>query len=322
VQDVLKPLVEKHLPFQAPGITTEGIYQSVVASSAQATEWPNPDTLRVHIRTILKHMHTSGEALREPAKGDNGGQTFVYMRSPNLQTANSHSGYTPSARSSPTTATRAHQDTAQYASGSPVNIRHLLWRPEEETALVTRHVAGARESSGNDDNAQAISQLNASSQSLAEPEPTIRAIDTPGSGLPRDQEQSGIGGEDPNKADMELLKTARRLRAEIETATDELSTLESQLQQAQIKCLTLERQAGEQRSKEVELLADVQRLREEIMKAESEAADCQKGADKLEKAADHERKSCKERETSIAATRERATEVEKRLQTIRDELKI
>jgi hypothetical protein len=168
------------------------------------------------------------------------------MRSQNLQTANSHSGYTPSARPSPTIAARAHQDTAQYASGSPVNIRNLPWRPEEETSLVTRHVAGAREFSGNDDNAQAISQLNASSQSLAEPEPTNRAIDTPGSELPR----------------------------------------------------------------------------EEIMKAESEAADCQKGADKLEKAADHERNSCKERETSIAATKERATEVEKRLQTIRDELKI
>jgi hypothetical protein len=318
----LKPLVEKHLPFQAPGITTEGMYQSVVASSAQATEWTNPDTLRVHIRTILKHMHNSGEALREPAKGDNGGQTFVYMRSPNLQTATSPSGSTPSARSSPTTAAHAHQDAAQYASGSPADIRNLLWRPEEETSLVTRHVASAREFPGNDENAQAVSQSNALNQSLVEPEPTTGTIDTPGPERPRDQDEPGIGGEDPNKADMELLKTARRLRAEFETVTDELSTSESQLQQAQTKCLTLERQASEQRSKEAELLADVQRLREKMMKAEREAADCQKGADELEKAADHERNSCKERETSIAATKERATEVDKRLQTIRDELKI
>jgi hypothetical protein len=81
VQDVLKPLVKEHLPLQAPGITTEEIYQNVIANPAQATEWSNPDTLRVHIRTILKHMHDSGEALREAAKGDNGGSTFVYTRS-------------------------------------------------------------------------------------------------------------------------------------------------------------------------------------------------------------------------------------------------
>jgi len=322
VQDVLKPLVEEHLPLQAPGITTEGIYQSVVASSAQTTEWTNPDTLRVHIRTILKHMHNSGEALREPAKGDNGGQTFVYMRSPNLQTTTSPSGITPSARSSPTTAAHAGQDTAQHASGSPADIRNLLWRPEEETSSVTRHVAGAREFSDNDENVQAVGQSNTLNPPLAQPEPTIRTIDTPDPELPGDQDESGIGGEDPNEADMKLLKTARRLRAELETFTDELSTSESQLQQAQSKCLTLERQAGEQRSKEAEILADVQRLREEIMKAERKAADCQKGADELEKAADHERNSCKERETSIAATKERATEVDKRLQTIRDELKI
>lgn len=38
VQDMLKPLVEKHLPFQAPGITTEEIYKNVIANPAQATE--------------------------------------------------------------------------------------------------------------------------------------------------------------------------------------------------------------------------------------------------------------------------------------------
>lgn len=187
---------------------------------------------------------------------------------------------------------------------------------------MTRHVAGAREFSDNDENVQAVGQSNTLNPPLAQPEPTIRTIDTPDPELPGDQDESGIGGEDPNEADMKLLKTARRLRAELETFTDELSTSESQLQQAQSKCLTLERQAGEQRSKEAEILADVQRLREEIMKAERKAADCQKGADELEKAADHERNSCKERETSIAATKERATEVDKRLQTIRDELKI
>jgi chromosome segregation ATPase len=127
---------------------------------------------------------------------------------------------------------------------------------------------------------------------------------------------------DSDKADMELLQAARRLRAEMELVTNELSTSEFQKQQAQNKCHTLERQATEQRSKEAELLANAQRLREEIMKTESEAAECQKDADRLDKEADDERNSRKERETIIAATKERATEIEKKLQKIRDELEI
>jgi hypothetical protein len=45
------------------------------------------------------------------------------------------------------------------------------------------------------------------------------------------------------------------------------------------------------------------------MKTKSEAAECQKDADRLNKEADDERNSCKERATIIAATKERATEV-------------
>jgi chromosome segregation ATPase len=209
----------------------------------------------------------------------------------------------------------------QYVSGSPVNLSHLLWRPDEELALVTPG-AGARVSLGNNDNAQNISQRSASDQSFAELEHTIRASDRPGSELPRERDGSSIRVKDSDKADMELLQAARRLRAEMELVTNELSTSEFQKQQAQNKCHTLERQATEQRSKEAELLANAQRLREEIMKTESEAAECQKDADRLDKEADDERNSRKERETIIAATKERATEIEKKLQKIRDELEI
>ena len=58
------------------------------------------------------------------------------------------------------------------------------------------------------------------------------------------------------------------------------------------------------------------------MKIESEAAECQKGADRLEKEAGDERNSSKEHERIIAATKERVTEIEKKRQEIRDELKV
>jgi hypothetical protein len=267
-------------------------------------------------------MHDPGEALREAAKGDNGGSTFVYTRSPRFQTEPFPPAQTPSMRSSPTTSTtHAHQTAMQYVSGSPANLSRLLWRPDEELALVTPG-AGARGSLGNNDNAQVVSQPSASDQSLAEPEPMIRASDRPGSELPQERDGSSIRGEDSDKADMELLQTARRLRAEMELATNELSTSEFQMQQAQNKCLTLERQATEQGSRQAELLANAQRLREELMKTESEAAECQKDADRLDKEADDEWNSRKERETIIAETKERAAEIERKLLKIRDELKI
>jgi hypothetical protein len=321
VQDNLKPLVKEHIPFQAPGITTEEIYQHVMANSAQATEWSNPETLKVHIRTILKHMYDSGEAWREAAKGDNGGQTFVYTLSQSFQTEPSPPVYTPSMRSPLTAWTHAHQDTAQSVSEHPANLDHLLLRPEEGLPSATP-AADTRESLGNDDGAHDINQPGASDQSLAEPEPTIRASDRSGSELPQAQNGSSIGGEDSDKADKELLETARRLRAEMELATNDLSMSEFQLQQAQSKCLALERQASEQRSKEVELRTHAQCLREELMKTESEAAERQKGADRLDKEADDERNSSKEHEAIIAATKERATEIEKKRQKIRDELKV
>jgi hypothetical protein len=135
------------------------------------------------------------------------------------------------------------------------------WRPEEELPLATL-VAGTRESLHNNGGAQGVSQPSASNQSLGEPEPTTRASDRPGYELTREQDGSSIGGEDSDKVDMELLKTARRLRVEMELARNELSMSEFQMQQAQSECLTFERQATEQRSKQVELLANAQRLRE------------------------------------------------------------
>jgi hypothetical protein len=321
VQDDLKPLVKEHIPFQTPGITTEEIYQHVMANSAQATKRSNPETLKAHIRTILKHMYDSGEARREAAKGDHGGSTFVYTLLPSFQTEPSPLIYTPSMRSSLTTSTHAHQDPAQSVSGHPANLRHLLWQPEEGLLSATT-AAGARESTGNDDGAQDVNQPGASDQSLAEPEPTIRASDRSGYELPQAQNGTVIGGGDPDKADKELLETARCLRAEMELATNDLSMSEFQMQQAQSKCLTLERQASEQRSKEVELLTRAQCLREELVKIESDAAECQKDADRVEKEADDERNSSKEHERIIAATKERVTKIERKRQEIRDELKV
>ena len=224
-------------------------------------------------------------------------------------------------RSSLTTSTHAHHDPAQSVSGHPANLRHLLWQLEEGLPSATT-AAGARESMGNDDGAQDVNQPGALDQSLAEPEPTIRGSDRSGSELPQAQNGSVIEREDPDKADKELLETARCLRAEMELATNDLSMSEFQMQQAQSECLTLERQASEQRSKEVELLKRAQCLREELMKIESEAAECQKGADRLEKEAGDERNSSKEHERIIAATKERVTEIEKKRQEIRDELKV
>jgi hypothetical protein len=69
----------------------------------------------------------------------------------------------------------------------------------------------------------------------------------------------GLKGDlfDSDKANMELLQAARRLRAEMELVTNELSTSEFQMQQARKKCLMLERQVTEQRSKEADLLANI-----------------------------------------------------------------
>jgi valyl-tRNA synthetase len=69
-------------------------------------------------------------------------------------------------------------------------------------------------------------------------------------------------------------------------------------------------------------LAHGQHLREETIKTDNEATELQKGADRLDKKADDERDSRKEREIIIAATKERVTEVEKKLQKIRVELEI
>ena len=317
-QDELKTLVKEHVPFQAPGITTEEVYKKIMANPSQAAGRSNTDSLKVNVRTILKHMHDSGEAERESAKGDNGGSTYAYTRVPSFQTEPFLLAQTPSMRSSPTTGTHAHGAAVQCVSGSPANFGHLLWRPEEELPSVTP-VAGTREDNSG---AQVVSQPSASDQSLAEPEPTVRASDRSGSELPQAQNGSSIREEDSDKADKELLETARRLRAEMEHVKNDLSMSELLMQQAQSKYLTLERQASEQRSKEVELLTHAQCLREELMKIESEVAECQKGADRLEKETDDERNSSKEHEAIIAATKDRATEIEKKRQKIRDELKV
>jgi chromosome segregation ATPase len=121
---------------------------------------------------------------------------------------------------------------------------------------------------------------------------------------------------------MELLKSARGLRVELELTTNDISTLELQKQQIQNQCLMLESQANEQRLKETELLANAQRLREEALKAEGQPAECREGANRLDKKADGGRNSRKESETTIAATEKKAAEIKETLQRIRDELKI
>jgi hypothetical protein len=115
VQDALKTLVVEHLQLDAPGMTTEAIFQKVMAKSGQAGLWSTPDTLRVHVRSILKNMHDLGEVQREPAVGDNGGSTFAYTLSQNSQ------------RDSPTATTTPMQSSSnprtpftQHVSGLPM----------------------------------------------------------------------------------------------------------------------------------------------------------------------------------------------------------
>jgi predicted transcriptional regulator len=76
--------VKEHVPFQALGITIEEVYKKIIANPSQVAGQSNTDSLKVNVRTILKHMHDSGEAERESAKGDNGGSTYAYTRIPSF----------------------------------------------------------------------------------------------------------------------------------------------------------------------------------------------------------------------------------------------
>jgi hypothetical protein len=324
VQDVLKRLVKGYLPSEAPGITTEGMFQKVMTKSGETREWSNPDSLRVHIRTILKNMHDLGEVRREAAVGDHGGSTFVYTLSRSSQAESFPPTYTPSMRSSSTARTNDHEHFTQNVDGSPMGLSHLLWRPDERTQLGAPD-AEAHETPDNDDVIQDISQLDSSNQSSAGPERAITITDGPGSKLPQEHDGPGVGEEDSDKADisyMELLKSARALRVELGLTMNDISTLELQKQEILNQCLILERQANEQSLKESELLASARRMREETLKAEGQAAECREGTDRLRKEADDKRNSQKESETTIAATEKKAAEIEESLQRIRDELKI
>lgn len=321
VQDVLKPLVKEHLPSEAPGITTEGMFQKVMTKSGQAREWSNPDSLRVHIRTILKNMHDLGEVRREAAVGDNGGSTFEYTLSRSSQAGSYPPTYTPSMRSSSIPRTHAHQHFTQDVDGSPMGLSHLLWRPDERAQFGTTD-AQVHETPGNDDVVQDVSRRDSSNRSPARSEPVLTITYGPGSKLAQEHDDSCVGEDSSDKADMELLKSARGLRVELELTTNDISTLELQKQQIQNQCLMLERQANEQSLKESELLASARRLREEALKAEGQAAECREGADRLHKEADGKRNSQKESETTIAATEKKAAEIKESLQRIRDQLKI
>lgn len=126
VQDALKPLVVEHLQFDAPGMTSEAIFQKVMAKSGQAGLWSTPDTLRVHIRSILKNMHDLGEVQRKAAVGDNGGSTFVYTLPQNSQKESPPATATPMRSSS-----NPRAPFTQHVIGSPNGFSHLLWRSDE-----------------------------------------------------------------------------------------------------------------------------------------------------------------------------------------------
>jgi hypothetical protein len=165
-------LVKEYLPSEAPGINTEGMFQKVMTKSGQTREWSNPDSLRVHIRTILKNMHDLGEVRRRAAVGDHSGSTFVYTLSRSSQAESLPPTYTLSMRSSSTTRTNDHERFTQHVDGSPMGLSHVLWRPDERTQSGAPD-AEAHETPENDDVMQDISRLNSSNQSPAGPERAI-----------------------------------------------------------------------------------------------------------------------------------------------------
>jgi hypothetical protein len=317
VQDALKPLVVEHLQFDAPGMTTEAIFQKVMAKSGQAGLWSTPDTLRVHVRSILKNMHDLGEVQRKAAVRDNGGSTFVYTLP-----RNSQRGSLPPATTTPMRSSiNPRTPFMQHVIGSPNGFSHLLWR-SDEAAPVDSVGVKAHENPDDDNVVQDLIRPSSPNEASARSERTPTITEKAGFELSQEHESSSVGHEDSDETDRKLLDLARTLRNDLELASYEMSTLESQREHNQRQYLTLERQANEQGLQETELLASAQRLREEALKVEGQAAECRENVDRLHKEASGKRESEKHYETNIAATQKKANGIEEKMQKTRDKLRI
>jgi hypothetical protein len=321
-QTAMKPLIIDLLPPEKPGLSPDEVYDMLKSRSTQEIEGSSSDSLKVHIRSALKNMHDLGEVRRETARGPNGGSSYKYTRPRSSQTDRSPLANTPSLRSASTGGgTHLHDHSIQRDDGSPTSFSPLLWRSGERNQILTPDL-GAHEISGNEAVVQDISRPDLLGEMSTEPEAAVDTSDRPGSQQLQERTVAHCEEKTPDSNDMELLRIARGLKIQLEEATNDISTLESRQQQAQSQCFVLESQVKEQESKKAELLVKAQRLREEALEAESQAADCQKRADTLDKEVDGKRKDHDECEVIVVAARKKIIEIAEQLQSIKVELKI
>lgn len=298
MQDELKPLVKEHLS-HALGISTEGIFQKVIAAPGQKEAWPNQESLRVHIRTILKVMHDGGEVKRVPAVGDNGGSTFVYTLCGSLQAEPSLLETAIATQSLSPTGDVDTQSSTQPASGSPMGIMHLLCLPDEGN-----HSGGSfPETSGNDNAVKDPGQSKCANNSTAGPE------------LCATQES-------PDEADRRNLQSARKLKARLDLARENLLKLELKMSQLQDRSLLLQAEAEDRRLRKSDLLKASHRLREEAQQAEQQAAEFEQRALECDEKAEETKGSQRECEMTIADTKNLADQARGGLQQIHVELGI
>jgi len=298
VQVELKPLVKEHLS-HASGISTEGIFQKVIAVPGQKEAWPNQDSLRVHIRTILKVMHDGGEVKRVAAVGDNGGSTFVYTLCGPLQAEPSLLGTSIATQSLSPTGDVAIQSSTQPASGSLMGIVHLLCAPDEGS----HSGSSFRETSGNDDAVKDSGQSNCANNSTAGPE-------------------FCAAQESPDEADRRNLQSARELKARLDLAREALLKLELKKSQLQDRFLLLQAEAEDKRLRKSDLLKASHRLREEAQQAEQQAAECEERALECDEKVEETKGSQQECEMTIADTKNLADKARGGLQQIHVELGI
>lgn len=298
MQDELKPLVKEHLSHTL-GISTEGIFQKVIAAPGQKEAWPNQDSLRVHIRTILKVMHDGDEVKRVAAVGDNGGSTFVYTLCGSVQAEPSLLETAIGTQSLSPTGDVAPQSSTQPAVATPMGIVHLLCLPDEGS----QSGGSFRETSGNDNAVQGSGQSDCATNSTAGPE--IYAAQ-----------------ESPDEADKRNLQSARKLKARLDLAREDLLKLESKKKQLQDRFLMLQAKAEDNRLRKTDLLEASHRLREEALQAEQQAAEFEERALECDEKAEGEKGSQQECEMTIADTKNLADEARGSLQQIHVELGI
>lgn len=267
--------------------------------------------------SILKNMHDLGEVQRKPAVGDNGGSTFVYRLPQNSQRNSPPTATTTPMQSSPIPRT----PFTQHVIGSPNGFSHLLWR-SDESAPVDNVGVEAHEITDDDGVVQDATRLGSPNEVSAGSEHTSAIMVGASFELSQEHENSSVRQEDSEKTDRKLLQLARTLKTRLEIARNEISTLESQREHNQSQYLMLDRQANEQSLQETELLASAQRLREEALKAEGQAAECRDNVDRLHKEATGKRESEKHFETNIAATQRKANGIDEEMQRTRDMLRI